>query len=613
MNAVALISGGKDSLFAAQCAQDLGFTIVCLAHLQPKDLKDETDSYMYQSVCSKLVVDHFAEATGLPLHTRQVTLGTTVTSMSYYNGRVDDEVQDLYLLLKAVKAAHPEVTHVVSGAVFSDYQRLRVEATCASLGLLSVAPLWKIPQKDLLELILGSEVDAMVVKVASDGLDENHVGVSLSSIRDHLLKNESAIHVAGEGGEYETLTLSSSLFKKRLIIDDFELVHHSPGPIAPVVIVVPKTAHLEDFTAPPRSKLYLEYIAKSAGPSLKPCETTTNSSLDSLPRLAALFTDVVKSPTFQGFENAGDAGEAYQTCLQQLSSWCQANGHLKRDLVMMEIQIDNMADFPLVNRRHVDFFEGSAPPCRACFSASLPEQVLVRVQATIRDPCESRLENLHVQSLGAWAVPAVGPYSQAMHSDAGLEAISGVVGLKSTDLNLPEGGAPAELGQALRTLGRVVKECKSDLSVVIALVVCTSFTPTSAERETMLTLVNEFYMAHEAPRPIVTFAHVKKLPKGCAIEVLPLLARHPVGTGDIYSDGTMTVRTSGNNRVAMLRCNTVDELNALMARVPFATSTMRILWDKTLIKEYELVKYPEASTCPVEGGDFALEVVVGPN
>ena len=54
------------------------------------------------------------------------------------DGASGDEVEDLRALLAGVKKAMPEVNAVCSGAILSDYQRLRVESVCADLGLTSI-------------------------------------------------------------------------------------------------------------------------------------------------------------------------------------------------------------------------------------------------------------------------------------------------------------------------------------------------------------------------------------------------------------------------------------------------------------------------------------------
>lgn len=68
-----------------------------------------------------------------------------------------DEVEDMMILLKEVQREIPSVSAVSSGAIASDYQRLRVESICTRLGLVSLAYLWKQDQslllKDMVELI----------------------------------------------------------------------------------------------------------------------------------------------------------------------------------------------------------------------------------------------------------------------------------------------------------------------------------------------------------------------------------------------------------------------------------------------------------------------------
>jgi diphthine-ammonia ligase len=62
-----------------------------------------------------------------------------------------DEVEDLYVLLAYAKQQMPDIQAVASGAIASDYQRLRVENVCARLGLVSLAYLWHQPQDQLLQ------------------------------------------------------------------------------------------------------------------------------------------------------------------------------------------------------------------------------------------------------------------------------------------------------------------------------------------------------------------------------------------------------------------------------------------------------------------------------
>ena len=62
---------------------------------------DELDSYMYQSV-GHLAIDLYAEAIGLPLYRREIQGSSVETGVDYTQNK-DDEVEDLYELLKTVK------------------------------------------------------------------------------------------------------------------------------------------------------------------------------------------------------------------------------------------------------------------------------------------------------------------------------------------------------------------------------------------------------------------------------------------------------------------------------------------------------------------------------
>ena len=69
----------------------------------------------------------YAEAMGLPLY-RTTTHGISVTKEMNYVPQEGDEVEELYELLKKVtEEVEGGVEGVASGAILSDYQRLRVE------------------------------------------------------------------------------------------------------------------------------------------------------------------------------------------------------------------------------------------------------------------------------------------------------------------------------------------------------------------------------------------------------------------------------------------------------------------------------------------------------
>jgi len=191
MEVVALVSGGKDSCFAMMRCLDYGHKVVALANLIPlDDGVDELDSYMYQTVGHQIVVS-YAKCMSLPLFRRRIR-GSTRDQGLKYNVTAGDEVEDMFALLSEVKQQIPSISAVSSGAIASDYQRLRVESVCSRLGLVSLAYLWKQDQTLLLEEMIRRGIVAITVKVAALGLKpSSHLGVmeSMSVVKVENMKH----------------------------------------------------------------------------------------------------------------------------------------------------------------------------------------------------------------------------------------------------------------------------------------------------------------------------------------------------------------------------------------------------------------------------------------
>ena len=169
-----LISGGKDSIFNVIKAIEYGHQLVCLANLKPKqESVQELDSFMFQTV-GHTVIQQIADAIGVPLIRREFDgsfiwfhfltwfffsqyhniLVAKQKDITYDSSKVisnDDEVEDLYELIKDVKERFPDIEGIASGAVLSNYQRNRVENVCQRLGLVSLAFLWRRDQQELLD------------------------------------------------------------------------------------------------------------------------------------------------------------------------------------------------------------------------------------------------------------------------------------------------------------------------------------------------------------------------------------------------------------------------------------------------------------------------------
>lgn len=231
LNVIALISGGKDSLFSILHCLANGHHLIALANLHPPPNGDEDiNSFMYQTVGSSLI-SLYEKALEVPLY-RQEIRGSAIIHERDYSEAEDDETEDLVPLLKCVMQAHPEANAVSTGAILSTYQRTRVESVALRLGLTPLSFLWQYPflppylQSSLLTDMHAVGQDSRIIKVASGGLDESFLGENVAEPKTvgrmkkalgRFSENGDGALV-GEGGEFETLGVDGPgvLWKRRL-------------------------------------------------------------------------------------------------------------------------------------------------------------------------------------------------------------------------------------------------------------------------------------------------------------------------------------------------------------------------------------------------------------
>jgi diphthine-ammonia ligase len=204
MKLAALISGGKDSSLAIYRALKEGHKVTDLVTIVPAN----EDSYMFHSA-NIYLTRLISETTGISL--------ISMTS----SGEKEKELEDLKKALSSVS-----VDGVIAGAIESQYQTSRVRRICNELGLELYAPLWhKEPEFLLREMIL--LMDIRMVKVAAAGMDESWLGRRFNEklIEDlKELNRKYRVHLAWEGGEYETLVLDAPFYKKRINLLETETV-----------------------------------------------------------------------------------------------------------------------------------------------------------------------------------------------------------------------------------------------------------------------------------------------------------------------------------------------------------------------------------------------------
>ncbi|KAJ8442254.1 hypothetical protein Cgig2_005194 [Carnegiea gigantea] len=585
MKVVALVSGGKDSCYAMMQCIRYGHEIVALANLLPvDDSVDELDSYMYQTVSLLILVlaikllsamqnawdCHCSEGDYKDLPGKLFKQDCFAWGNFFerhhelsYKRTPGDEVEDMFILLSEVKRQIPAITAVSSGAIASDYQRLRVENVCSRLGFVSLAYLWKQEQSLLLHKMITSGIIAILVKVAAIGLHPaKHLGKEIADLESHLhrLNGLYGINVCGEGGEYETLTVDCPLFKfARIVLDDFQVVLHSSDSIAPVGVLQPLAFHLE-----PK-----ELSTASCGSNFNNgvCLEEMTSVYEVEGDCALVVTDGSQGPhslsdftdtTYKVQMSKTDGGNTFS-----ISCWLQdvpgsstgvqddlkvvlSNVELRlmqeglgwENVLYIHLYIADMNEFAVANETYVNFITQEkcqfGVPSRSTIELPLLEAGLGKAYAEVLVSRDQTKKVLHVQSISCWAPSCIGPYSQAtLHH--GVLHMAGQLGLDPPTMTLCNGGPAAELGQALLNSEAVAKcfDCSISTSSVGFTVYCSArvvslnLTQLQEKWVGFLEQLRDLHSAEKSgskvPDPVLLFVLVPDLPKRALVEVKPTL------------------------------------------------------------------------------------------
>ena len=202
MKVLALLSGGKDSVAAVEVAQGFGWEIVAGLALHPA----EDDAWMFHTP-NLHAVRGVAQCLGIPLLEAPVRTGQA------------QEVEDLETALAQAKASLG-LDGIVSGALASEYQRVRLDEVCHRLGLASFAPLWHKDPRTYIDGLLSGGYRVVFSRCAAEGVPNAWAGGALGQQQVQAMADHPARpHVAGEGGEYETLVLDAPHFLRRLVLD----------------------------------------------------------------------------------------------------------------------------------------------------------------------------------------------------------------------------------------------------------------------------------------------------------------------------------------------------------------------------------------------------------
>lgn len=202
-----LTSGGKDSIYSIYEAEKREHKVEVILGIK----SDNPDSWMFHTQNIDLI-DLQARSMGKELVSRST------------KGEKEKELHDMEKLMEN-SVSKFGLDGILVGAIDSQYQRKRVEKICEKLDLDLVAPLWGINKEKYLKKLIDNHFKVIVTEVAAQGLGKEWLGRKISKEtleKLKKLKKEYGIHLAGEGGEYETLVLDCPLFDRKIEIEEAE-------------------------------------------------------------------------------------------------------------------------------------------------------------------------------------------------------------------------------------------------------------------------------------------------------------------------------------------------------------------------------------------------------
>ena len=210
MDVAVLFSGGKDSTMAVYAALEAKEDVKYLLSIKSKN----DESYMFH-VPNIHITDLLSQALEIPIMSVET------------EGIKEEELEDLKSAFIDLKNLGIEA--VYTGALYSVYQKSRIEKLGEEVGLKIISPYWHVDELQYMRKIVSLGFEIIICGVAAWGLDESWLGrVIDDDVIDELveLNEKYGVDIAFEGGEAETLAIDGPIFKKKIKILKYKKEWH---------------------------------------------------------------------------------------------------------------------------------------------------------------------------------------------------------------------------------------------------------------------------------------------------------------------------------------------------------------------------------------------------
>lgn len=155
------------------------------------------------------------------------------------------------------------------------------------------------------------------------------------------------------------------------------------------------------------------------------------------------------------------------------------NSFAMRDLVSINLYVQNMDDYEVLNAVYAERLNYSNPPIRVCVGIPLPNQCPIvmdalafrakatgsqsnlnapseAIKSSREDDYELRKQTMHVQGISHWAPANIGPYSQSVRV-GDIIYVSGQIPLIPGTMRVVTGGIIPQCKLSLRHMHRIAR------------------------------------------------------------------------------------------------------------------------------------------------------------
>ncbi|MFN3909969.1 MAG: diphthine--ammonia ligase [Candidatus Anstonellaceae archaeon] len=187
-----LFSGGKDSVYTTYLMLKKNFEVILISVVAKKY------SLMF----------HYPNIKWCKLQAK-------AAGLKHYLFKAENKNKELEVLKKALKKL--KIDGVAAGAVYSNYQKSKIEKLAKELNIKTFFPLWHKGPSFLKKML--KELEVYISAVAAEGLDKFYLAKRfLPEDVDKFLNFNPPINIFLEGGEGETFVCDAPFFKQKIIV-----------------------------------------------------------------------------------------------------------------------------------------------------------------------------------------------------------------------------------------------------------------------------------------------------------------------------------------------------------------------------------------------------------